>query len=88
MLDRLVRKGVTLLVVTHQVEALRPVLHRGLVLSEGRIRFDGRVADLDSGLHVHDGHHDLPDPGADPVGLRDPGLPGLGSLSIQRGRHG
>jgi zinc transport system ATP-binding protein len=69
-IGRLVERGVTLLVVTHEVGPLAGVLTRSVVVRDGRIVYDGP---LHHGLgvgapHEHGGHHDahhLADP-ADP----------------------
>jgi zinc transport system ATP-binding protein len=66
---RLVERGVTLLVVTHEVEPLAGVLTRSVVVSDGRIVHDGpllhpgAIADVPHS-HGADAHH-LADP-ADP----------------------
>jgi zinc transport system ATP-binding protein len=55
---RLRERGVTVLVVTHEVGALADVVTRALVLHDGRITFDGPLtAELAGGAdshHVHD----------------------------------
>ncbi len=63
-LQRLTAQGVTLLIVTHELDALRSVLTRALVLREGRLVYDGA---LRAGLadHDHGEHHvDEQPPGA------------------------
>lgn len=66
VLARLAAQGTTLLIVTHELHALRPVLTRILEVSQGRVTFDGNPADHEqwqastangSEAHHH-GHHD------------------------------
>lgn len=67
VLARLAARGATMLIVTHELRALRDVLTRIIGLDGGRIIFDGtsaehdrwhraRADDIDP--HRHDGHHD------------------------------
>jgi zinc transport system ATP-binding protein len=76
----LAARGTTLVVVTHEVDALRDVVHRAVVLREGRLAYDGPL--LPSMLGTQDGvHHDhdhregrgTPGPGA-VTGLDQPRL--------------
>lgn len=62
-LHRLAEHGVTLLVVTHEIEPMRALLSRALVLQEGRLSYDGPLplAEHDHGGH----HHPEPNPGPD-----------------------
>ncbi|ADU48632.1 metal ABC transporter ATP-binding protein [Intrasporangium calvum] len=80
VLGRLVERGVTMVIVTHELGALRSLLSRIIVVDRGRIVFDGdreRYA-ARRGLihHDHDSHHhDLeltPPPGAVVHGPLDP----------------
>jgi zinc transport system ATP-binding protein len=71
VLARLAGQGATMLIVTHELQALRGVLTRIVELDGGRITFDGTSADHEAwhaGLttgrdpnhhdgHHHDGHH-------------------------------
>jgi zinc transport system ATP-binding protein len=50
-------RKVTLLVVTHEIGPLAPVLDRCVVLDEGRVTHDGPLAE--HLLHVHDHAHHL-----------------------------
>jgi zinc transport system ATP-binding protein len=61
VLDRLVERDVTMVIVTHELGALERLLTRIVVVDGGRIRFDGtpaaylaRRADVH---HDHDSHH-------------------------------
>lgn len=56
-LGALADRQVTLLVVTHEIGPLAPVLDRCVVLDEGRVTHDGPLAE--HLLHVHDHAHHL-----------------------------
>ena len=67
VLARLAGRGTTMLIVTHELRALRGVLTRIVGLDGGRVIFDGTSAEHDrwhgalaagTEAHVHDGHHD------------------------------
>jgi zinc transport system ATP-binding protein len=62
VLARLVRRGATMLIVTHELAAVRGVLTRIVQLDGGQITFDGTPDDYarsQSGPAAgHDGHHD------------------------------
>ena len=65
VLGRLASRGATMLIVTHELQALRDVLTRIVGLDGGRIIFDGTAAEHDrwhgnpaADPHRHDGHHD------------------------------
>jgi len=62
VLARLAARGATMLIVTHELQALRGVLTRIVQLDGGRITFDGSPADhaRAEGARAagHDGHHD------------------------------
>ena len=67
VLRRLVDEGVTLLVVTHELEALRPVLARAVTMHAGRIVADGSLDGLsaqatDSTRGSHGHCHDTAEP--------------------------
>lgn len=51
-LHRLSDRGVSVLLVAHELGPLTPLLHRVVVLADGRVQREGRAADL-----VHDAHH-------------------------------
>lgn len=77
----LATRGVTLLVVTHDVGPLRSVMRRAVVVRDGRIVYDGPCQqDLGATAHDHDDHDhahhdDDPAPGTDPqrvAGLDQP----------------
>jgi zinc transport system ATP-binding protein len=61
VLAKLASRGATMLVVTHEVQALRGVLTRIVHVNGGRVTFDGVPADHDRSYGalsaVHDGHH-------------------------------
>ena len=61
VLERLVDRGVTMLIVTHELGALERLLTRIVVIDGGRIRFDGTPAEYaaarDRVHHDHDSHH-------------------------------
>lgn len=58
-LERLVENGLTLVIVTHELEPLRSVLTRAVEVREGRIVADGPVAELAGAGHDAgtDAHH-------------------------------
>lgn len=71
VLARLATSGVTMMIVTHEIEALSHLVTRVVEVTHGHVSFDGtpaayarRFADSvgsgDAGVrpHVHDGHHD------------------------------
>jgi len=83
VLARLAGRGATMLIVTHELHALRGVLTRIVELDGGRITFDGTSADhdrwhdaqaTDHDGHHHDGHHhdDEAPPGSTGAGPLDP----------------
>lgn len=61
VLERLVEREVTMLIVTHELGALERLLTRIVVVDGGHIRFDGTpaafVAQRDAVHHDHDSHH-------------------------------
>ena len=61
VLDRLVERDVTMVIVTHELGPLERLLTRIVVVDAGRIRFDGTpeeyAAARDSVHHDHDSHH-------------------------------
>src|SRR4051794_19908693 len=61
VLDRLVERDVTMVIVTHELGALERLLTRIVVVDGGRIRFDGTpqayAAARDRVHHDHDSHH-------------------------------
>ena len=82
VLARLAGRGTTMLIVTHELQALRGVLTRVVELDGGRITFDGTTADHDRSQAAlaagHNGHHHDDDevPGASTAtGPLDP-IPG------------
>ncbi|WP_344257512.1 metal ABC transporter ATP-binding protein [Terrabacter carboxydivorans] len=61
VLERLVERGVTMVIVTHELGALERLLTRIVVVDSGRIRFDGDpvayAAQRTAVHHDHDSHH-------------------------------
>ena len=61
VLDRLVERDVTMVIVTHELGALERLLTRIVVVDGGRIRFDGTPRDYAVARaevhHDHDSHH-------------------------------
>jgi zinc transport system ATP-binding protein len=61
VLARLVKRGVTMLIVTHELAAVHGVLTRIVQLNGGQITFDGNPGDYASSqgasTTAHDGHH-------------------------------
>ena len=61
VLERLVDRGVTMLIVTHELGALERLLTRIVVVDAGRLRFDGTPQEYAAERHVvhhdHDSHH-------------------------------
>ncbi len=87
VLRRLVATGVTMLIVTHELAALRGVVDRIVLVENGRIAFDGAADDYAThqarvaaaagseggpDRHTHDGHHH--DDEVHPALGRGPGL--------------
>ena len=88
VLGRLAAQGTTMLIVTHELEALADVVTRIVVVRAGRIAFDGSPEEFASRtgeLEPHDGHHhdhDLADGAA-----RLPGAPSAGPLDPRSNDH-
>jgi zinc transport system ATP-binding protein len=89
VLARLARQGTTMVIVTHELEALADIVTRVVVVEAGRIVFDGPPADLDRSApggshdrHHHSHHHDdelaVDDDSRD--GRPLPGAPSAGPL--------
>ncbi|MDQ1535816.1 MAG: zinc transport system ATP-binding protein [Actinomycetota bacterium] len=61
VIARLARSGVTMLIVTHELQAIRSVLTRIVQVNGGRVSFDGSPADHARSHGAppsgHDGHH-------------------------------
>jgi zinc transport system ATP-binding protein len=70
VLARLAQRGATMLIVTHELQALRGVLTRIVQLHGGRITFDGTPANHAQSLGAppagHNGHHHDDEEGHDP----------------------
>jgi zinc transport system ATP-binding protein len=99
VLARLAARGTTMLIVTHELEALADIVTRVVVVQNGRIAFDGSRAEFDSRAaelgrdhdgrhhdgHHHDGHH--PDDDLAQGRRRLPGAPAAGPLDPRGGAH-
>ncbi|KNX37431.1 metal ABC transporter ATP-binding protein [Luteipulveratus halotolerans] len=81
VLHRLVERGTTMLIVTHELAALRDLVTRIVVISGGRLRFDGDPTSYaerraaDEIAHAHGGHHhddELPTRRGTPTGALGP----------------
>lgn len=66
VLRRLVERGATLVVVTHELDALRDLVSRAVVVRDGAIAYDGPPSALDDLGHVHHHHDDELDHEPDP----------------------
>lgn len=76
VLARLAARGTSMLIVTHELAALRDVVTRIVCMDGGHVDFDGSPADYQHGHRGHelgDGHHH-DSPGSAP---RGDGLPGI-----------
>lgn len=56
VLSTLVDRGVTILLVAHELGPLAPLIRRAVVMSDGRIAYDGEPIASFQHAH-HDGHH-------------------------------
>jgi zinc transport system ATP-binding protein len=90
VLSRLAHRGTTMLIVTHELQALADVVTRIVAVAGGRIAFDGSPGEWaagpadDHGALAHDGHHhdhELDDRPA------LPGAPSAGPLDPRRRNH-
>jgi zinc transport system ATP-binding protein len=89
VLARLARGGTTMLIVTHELEALSDIVTRIVVMSGGRVSFDGTPAQFGRardtlGAVGHDHHH--PDEAAPASGLA--GATPTGPLDPRNHTHG
>ncbi|TWP34039.1 metal ABC transporter ATP-binding protein [Leekyejoonella antrihumi] len=92
VLQRLAASGVTMIIVTHEIEALRGIVTRIVEVSHGRIAFDGTPSDLISrqGRRIlaasATGHHHVDDDS--PEGKRSPyGAGPLDELDLRDKEH-
>jgi zinc transport system ATP-binding protein len=90
VLARLAARGTTMLIVTHELEALADVVTRIVVVAGGRVAFDGTPAEYAlvgaSTAAGHDGHHHDHELDEQPT---LPGAPAAGPLDPRRrNRHG
>lgn len=88
VLGRLAAQGVTMVIVTHELDALADVVTRVVVVDNGLVSFDGSAdaftrdaATIGRGFHSH--HHD-----DRPTAPRLPGTPAAGPLDRSGGRRG
>ena len=66
VLSRLAAQGTTMIIVTHELDALHDLVTRVVCVSGGRVDFDGTSAEYDAHVNAHSigtGHHH-PEPGA------------------------
>jgi zinc transport system ATP-binding protein len=85
VLRRLADTGTSMLVVTHELDALHDVVTRIVCLEGGHVDFDGTPAQYGRHTAAHSpgsGHHHDDDPSEAPVG---PHVPGTGPLDAPRG---
>ena len=86
VLARLAGRGATMLIVTHELQALENVLTRIVQLGAGRITFDGTPADYHGSHNTltggHDGHH-LDDEALPPAPVAGP-LDHIGGVKVNR----
>ena len=85
VLARLAAQGTTMLIVTHELEALAGVVTRIVVVHDGRVAFDGTPAEFASrpeAREAHDGHHHDEEP---EDASRLPGAPSAGPLDLRGG---
>ena len=57
VLARLVASGATMIIVTHELAALRDIVTRAVVVRDGEITYDGPPEALSDADHAHDHHH-------------------------------
>ena len=88
VLDRLAQRGTTMVIVTHELEALAEVVTRIVAVANGRITFDGTPEEWAAGPAGdhggHDGHHHDAD---HDVRQSLPGAPSAGPLDPRRREH-
>ncbi len=89
VLARLAARGTTMVVVTHELEALAGVLTRIVAVQAGRVAFDGPPGAFtpyagEAAPHAAHHHDDEPSEGE---GGRAPALPGSGPLDPRAGAH-
>jgi zinc transport system ATP-binding protein len=89
VLARLTLRGTTMLIVTHELEALDDIVTRVVVVQNGRIAFDGTRAAFDAQTthfrRDHHGHHHDDELAIDRRRL--PGAPSAGPLDPRGGAH-
>ena len=92
VLARLAQRGTTMLIVTHELEALDDIVTRIILVQNGRITFDGSRAEFDAQTpepgragYPHDGHHHDDELAVDRHRL--PGAPSAGPLDPRGGAH-
>ncbi|MEO7060510.1 MAG: metal ABC transporter ATP-binding protein [Lapillicoccus sp.] len=88
VLGRLAAEGVTMVMVTHEMDAFVDVVTRVIVIDDGRVTFDGSCAEFErqsmDGLDTHHAHHQDDE---QPTAPRLPGIPSAGPLDQRRGRR-
>jgi zinc transport system ATP-binding protein len=99
VLSRLAQRGTTMIIVTHELEAIAHIVTRIVLVASGRVAFDGSPAEYAASVGAastdeHAGHHhvhhhddelasDPPEPGGRPL----PGAPAAGPLDPRGGSH-
>lgn len=85
VLARLASQGTTMVIVTHELHALRHIVTRSVVVENGHVTYDGPPAQAPRTAHEGHVHHDdEPVPGYRPV----PGTPTAGPLDPRGGGSG
>jgi zinc transport system ATP-binding protein len=93
VLARLAQRGTTMIIVTHELEAIADIVSRIVVVEAGRITYDGSAEDFAARRtefdHHHSHHHDdeLTLDGGGPDVRRLPGAPAAGPLDPRGGVH-
>lgn len=67
VMRRLADRGATLVIVTHELDALADLVTRAIVISGGRVSHDGPPEDVDRDEVAHTHHEGEDDPGPSPL---------------------
>jgi zinc transport system ATP-binding protein len=59
-LSTLVARGVTIVLVAHELGPLGPLVHRALVMRDGRVAYDGPPIEVFTDADEHGHHHTVP----------------------------
>jgi zinc transport system ATP-binding protein len=89
VLTGLLRRGMAILVVLHEIGPLTPLVDRAIVLQEGRVVHDGALPRADRQEHGagHGGHEHLPPGVADPDGTGGPFAVGSDPFPVSSDAH-